>query len=158
MKALALFTALMFAGPAFAVPPVPPAPATSALVREFIRATESNDLAAYERLFAADATITNEAGASNDRAQWLKRASAEFVPYRRTRFLNVFTGSAFQSGKRRARVVFVQELHLSRPTAAEHFPVYRTEIITVEGGKIIHLQTSGYLSHRLTDGGEWTFY
>ncbi len=158
MRALALFAALTFAGPAFAVPPVSPAPATSALVREFIRATESNDLAAYERLFAADATVTNEAGASNDRAQWLKSASAEFVPYRRTRFLNVFTGSTFQSGKRGAKVVFVQELHLGRPTAVEQFPVYRTEIITIEGGKIVHLQTTGYLSHRLTDDGEWTFY
>lgn len=123
MKTLALFVALMLAGPAF-----------------------------------ADATITNEAGASTDRAQWLKSAPAEFVPYRRTRFLNVFTGGAFHSGKLGARVVLVEELHLSRPTAVEQFPVYRTEIITVEGGKIVHLQTSGYLSHRLTDGGEWTFY
>lgn len=127
-------------------------------MREFIRATESNDLAGYERLFAADATITNEAGVSTDRAQWLKSASAEFVPQRRTRFLNVFTGGTFKSGKRGARVVFVQEIHLSRPTAAEQFPVYRTEIITVEGGMIVDLQTSGYLSHRLADGGEWTFY
>ncbi len=84
-------------------------------------------------VFAADATITNETGASNDRAHWLKSASAEFVSYRRTRFLNVFTGRAIQSGKRGERVVFVQELHLSRPMAAEHFPVYRTEVTTVEG-------------------------
>lgn len=159
MKTLALFIALMFAGPAFAVPPVSPAPATSALVRDFIRATESNDLAAYQQLFAADATITNEVGASMDRAQWLESSSAEFVHYRRTRFLNVLTGNPFNSGKRGATVViFVQELHLNRPTAAEQFPVYRTEIITVEGGKIVHLQTTGYLSHRLAKAGEWTFY
>lgn len=153
-----LLAALMVAGPAFAVPPVSPAPEAGILVRDFMRATQSNDFAAYERLFAPDATATTEAGVLLDRAQWLKSASAEFVPYRRTRFLNVFAKYIVRDGKRTTRVVFVQELHLSRPGAVEQFPIYRSETITVEDGKILHVQTSGFLSHRLTDGGEWTFY
>ena len=158
MKILALLAALVVAGPAFAVPPVLPAPAASALVQDFIRATKGNDLSAYERLFAPDAAIMTETGGSIDKAQWLKSASAEFVPHRRTRFLNVFAANALRSGKRATRIVFVEEVHLRRPGAIEQFPVYRSEMITVEDGKIIHLQTSGYLSHRLTAGGEWTFY
>lgn len=122
-----------------------------------MRAIEKNDLSAYERLFAPNATITTEAGATLDKAEWLKRASTEFTPYRRMRFLNVFAGNAFQSGKRATHVVFVEEAHLSPPTAIEQFPVYRTEIATIEDGKIVHLQTSGYLSHRRTEQGQWTF-
>lgn len=153
-----MLLALMVAGPALAVPPVSPAPEATALVRDFMRAMESNDLAAYERLFAPDATVTTETGASVDRAQWLKSASQEFVPYRRTRFLNVFAKYVVRAGKRGARVVFVQEMHGSRPAVIEQFPIYRVETVTIENGKIVHLQSSGFLSHRLTDGGGWTFY
>jgi hypothetical protein len=158
MKALALFAALMVAGPASAVPPVLPAPAARALVQAFVRATESNDLSAYAKLFAPDATVTTETGATLDKTQWLKAVSAEFVPYRRTHFLNVFAGDALVAGKPATRVVFVEQAQRSRPNAIEQFSHYQSEVITVEDGQIVHLETSGYLTHRLTAGDDWTFF
>jgi len=40
----------------------------------------------------------------------------------------------------------------------ECFSQHRTDVVTVEGGQIVRLETSGYLSHRLTAGGSWTFF
>jgi len=105
LKAWALIAALMVAGPAYAVPPVLPPPAARTLVQDLIRATEGNDLSAYARLFAPDARIETETGASLDKAQWLKAVSADFRAYRRTRFLDVLAGDASTAGKQSTRVV-----------------------------------------------------
>jgi hypothetical protein len=154
-----VFVAALFvvAGPAFAVPPVAPPASAATLVREFMRATESNDLPAYANLFAADAKIETGAGASLDKAQWLKTVSGDFTPYRRTRFLSIFAGDVPSAGKASARVVLVVEVKRCPSHVIECFPKYRSDIITVEDRQIVRLETSGDLSHRLTAEGAWTF-
>lgn len=154
---LSLASATAFGSPALAVPPVSPAPAEQALVARYIQAVRANDHNAYAALFAPDVDIHADWPAATGRDAWLRAAAVEFAPTRRTRFLAVFSEFALVAGKPAARVLIVQEIKDCRPNIAECFGQFRSETLTVQNGRIVALDRSGY-THRLTEPGGWTIF
>jgi hypothetical protein len=149
---------LLAASPALAVPPVGPRAAEAAVVEAYAAGLERNDLPALRGLIANDAKIINQAGTAVDKNDWIATAAVEFPHTRRTRILSAFSGYAPIPGKAIRRFTFVTEFTRCHPNAAECFPRWRTETITVAGGKIVELQTSSDFDLRRSAAGVWTFY
>jgi hypothetical protein len=154
---LSLAAATAFGSPAFAVPPVSPAPAEQALVAHYIQAVRANDHNAYAKLFAPDVDIQADWPAATERDAWLRAVAVEFAPTRRTQFLAVFSDFALVAGKPAARVLIVQEIQDCRPNIIECFGQFRSETLTVQNGLIVALDRSGY-THRLNEPGGWTIF
>ncbi|WP_430420578.1 hypothetical protein [Phenylobacterium sp.] len=154
---LSLAAATAFGGPALAIPPLSPAPAEQALVARYIEAVRANDHNAYAKLFAPDADIQADWPAASGRDGWLRAVARELAPTRRTRFLAVFSEFATVAGKPAARVLIVQEIKDCRPNIAECFGQFRSETLTVQNGRIVALDRSGY-THRLNEPGGWTIF
>ena len=158
MKVWLILAAWAFAAPALAVPPILPAGQNEALVEEYIQAISNNDIAAYGTLFSPGAEVVVGSGPSLDRDQWLKAAAEEFIPTRKTRFLEAFAGGTTLANKSSTRVIFTIEMLSCRPLSAECFGTFRSETITVTDGKIVRLERTPDFSHRRRGPKYWTFY
>lgn len=159
MRLFAILLALLAAGPAFAVPFIPPRAAETAVVKAFMEATQRRDLDAYEKLLAPDGRFIKAGGVSLDRRQWLAEVETEFAGNRETRFLNVHAGfSPHRRQELSRRFMLVMVFTDCRPRVYECFPQWRTQIIEVSHGRIIEVQTSGDFHLRLTEAGDWTLW
>lgn len=158
LKSLIIIAGLLAAFPAAAIPPMGPRPAEAAVVQAYAAALERNDLAVLSTLIGEDAKISDEAGKLIRREDWLASGASEAAVARRTQILNAFSGYASYPGQAIRRFMFVIEFTSCHPKAAECFPQWRTETITVDAGKIIALQTSNAFDLRRTTAGDWTFY
>jgi hypothetical protein len=151
MRAWLIIAALALAGPALAVPPIPPSLEALKVSKAFIQATADNDLAAYGALLAPDAQIVTGAGVVLDKPQWLSGVAREFHAGRSTEVLQV-VGSP-EPGPRSARVLVMLKVRNCTPMAAECFASYRTEAIVIRDGAIIRLERSPDYSAKLTLNG-----
>lgn len=148
---------MAWGGRASAAPPVLAPPAAQAVVTGYMEAIQTNDAAAYAKLFAPDVRIVSDWPAGTDRVAWLRAVSAEFAPTRSVRLLVVFSGFAQFDGQPATRVLVVQELKDCRPGIVECFGQFRSETLFVRDGAIVGLERAGF-THRLTEPGGWTFF
>ncbi|MES3026666.1 MAG: DUF4440 domain-containing protein [Pseudomonadota bacterium] len=158
MRRLILIAALLVASPAVAIPPVGPRTDEAAVVEAYAVALARSDLPAFRSLIADDAKIINEAGKVVEKNDWLATAEIEFPRTRQMRILGAFSGYTPFPGTAIRRFMFVTEFTRCHPNAVECFPRWRTETITISGGRVIELQTSSDFDLRRSAAGVWTFY